>query len=55
MKFAQLNSLKPGKRQNNEQPKRAEKQTKARLHKKAAKSAENIFGMKRNQNADQNV
>ena len=34
----------------NEQPNdRAEKQTKAQLHKKATESAENISGMKRNQ------
>ena len=36
-----LNSLKPNKRQNNEQPK-STKQTKAQPNKKAAESAENI-------------
>ena len=36
-----LNSLKPNKRQNNEQP-NSTKQTKAQLNKKTAESAENI-------------
>ena len=43
-------SLKPNKRQNNEQPNEQKNKRNAQLHKKAAESAENISGMKRNQN-----
>ena len=45
-----INSLKPNKRQNNEQPNEQKNKRNARLRKKAAESAENISGMKRNQN-----
>ena len=43
-------SLKPNKRQNDEKPNEQKNKRNARLHKKAAESAENISGMKRNQN-----
>ena len=43
--------LGPGnKRQNNEQPNEQKNKRNTRLHKKAAETAENISGMKRNQN-----
>ena len=50
LKFAYFNSLKPNKRQNNEQPNEQKNKWNAQLHKKAAESAENISGMKGNQN-----
>ena len=50
VEFCLINSLKPNKLQNNEQPNERKNKRNARLHKKAAESAENISGMKRNQN-----
>ena len=50
VEFCLINSLKPNKLENNEQPNERKNKRNARLHKKAAESAENISGMKRNQN-----
>ena len=50
VEFCLINSLKPNKLQNNEQPNERKNKRNARLRKKAAESAENISGTKRNQN-----